>query len=85
MSPIKEVSKFMKSYDLLFQEPFTKSQEIDDTFVNIANDTGIKTAINYLKQMGAKKLDRNNFRIEYYINQFTDSKYTLEEKENGIK
>lgn len=56
MSPIKEVSKFMKSYDLLFQELFQKSQKIDDTFVNIANDTGIKTAINYLKQMGAKKI-----------------------------
>lgn len=85
MSPIKEVGKFIKSYDLLFQEPFQKSQKIDDTFVNISNDIGIKTAINYLKQIGAKTLDRNNFRIEYYINQFTDNNYTLEEKESGIK
>ena len=32
----------MKSYDLLFGEPFTKSQEIDDTFAKLANEKGLK-------------------------------------------
>lgn len=75
----------MKSYDLLFGEPFTKSQEIDDTFVKLANEKGLKEAINYLKQMGATTLDIDNFDIMYCINQFTDDNNSPEKKESFIK
>ena len=75
----------MKSYEKLFQEPFTRSQEIDDTFVKLANSKGTETAINYLKQIGAKTLDIDNFNIMYCINQFTDDNNSSEEKEEFIK
>lgn len=75
----------MKSYNLLFEEPFTKSQEIDDTFAKLANEKGLKESINYLKQMGATTLDIDNFDIMYCINQFTDDTNSLEKKETFIK
>lgn len=75
----------MKSYNLLFEEPFTKAQEIDDTFAKLANEKGLKESINYLKQMGATTLDIDNFDIMYCINQFTDDNNSLEKKETFIK
>lgn len=75
----------MKSYNLLFEEPFTKSQEIDDTFAKLANEKGLKEATSYLKQIGATTLDIDNFDIMYCINQFTDDTNSLEKKETFIK
>ncbi len=77
--------KCMKSYDLLFQAPFRQSQQIDDTFVDIANSKGLKAAINYLKQIGAQTLDMVNFIIKCRINEFTDSNYNQREKEENIR
>lgn len=85
VSSIKKEWKYMKSYDLLFQTPFNKSQELDDTFINLVHNEGIDAGIDYLKKMGAESLDMINYSIEYQLNQFTYNIYTQEEKEAKIK
>lgn len=62
----------------LFHEPFQQSQKIDDTFVERYNKDGFKAAIEYLKSVGATKVDIYNCDIKCRINKWTQS--NLDEK-----
>lgn len=74
----------MKSCKELFEEPFDKSQELDNTFAKISEEEGLKKGIDYLISKGATKLDMDSYEILYYINEYTKNKYSEEEKENII-
>ena len=72
----------MKNYNILFQERFHKSQIYDDNFSNLFNTKGLKEAIEYLKSIGATKLDMENYLIKYKINKWTQNDLSeLEKKE----
>lgn len=70
----------MKSYNELFNERFGKSQQIDNTFVELWSSEGLKSGIDYLKQVGATKLDIENYNIGYNISQWTKNILSAEEK-----
>lgn len=74
----------MKNWREFFEEPFEKSQELDNTFAKICDEEGLKKGIDYLISQGATKLDMDSYEILYYINEFTKNKYSEEEKENII-
>lgn len=61
----------MKNYKQLFDDEFTFSQIIDDTFPKIKHEQGFEKAIEYLKSLNCKWLDEYSFTILYTINQFT--------------
>lgn len=75
----------MESYIKLFHERFDKSTEFDATFANIWNSQGLKDAIEYLKSIGATRLDTSNFSILYAISEFTKNTRSDVDKENLIK
>lgn len=70
----------MKSYNELFNERFEKSQQVDNTFVELWSSEGLKSGIDYLKQIGATKLDIENFFIKYSISQWTKTTVSDQEK-----
>lgn len=70
----------MKSYNQLFKERFYNSQIIDETFSKIFNTEGLKSGIDYLKSIGATKLDIENYQIKYGINKWTQNDLNEEEK-----
>ena len=71
----------MKSYKYLFHEPFKKSQMIDERFTDLCNTEGMKSGINYLRSIGATKLDLDNYEIKYRISKWTQNDLTEQEKE----
>ena len=40
----------MKNYNLLFQEEFHNSQNIDETFAELCNKKGLKAGLEYFKK-----------------------------------
>lgn len=75
----------MKSYNQLFEERFQKSQLIDERFDEIFSKEGLKSGIDYLKSIGATKLDMDNYEIKYRLNEWTKNDLTEEEKEKSLK
>lgn len=75
----------MKSYNQLFEERFHNSQIIDETFSEIFNTEGLKSSIDYLKSIGATKLDMDNYQIKYRINKWTQNDLNEKEKEEFLK
>ncbi len=61
----------MKNYNLLFQEEFHNSQNIDETFADLCNKKGLKEGLEYLKEIGATWYDKENYEILYTISAFT--------------
>ncbi len=61
----------MKSYDLLFDEEFHNSQNIDEKFAELCNKKGLKAGLKYLKEIGATWYDKENYEILYTISAFT--------------
>ena len=61
----------MKSYNELFNDKFKISQQIDEKFSELNNTEGLESAINYLKQIGATRLDTDKYNIKYRINEWT--------------
>lgn len=70
----------MKSYNELFNERFEKSQQVDETFVDLWSSEGLKSGIDYLKQVGATKLDIEDYYIKYSISQWTKKILSAQEK-----
>ena len=67
-----------------FHKPYELSTQIDNTFAQIHNEEGLKSAIDYLLKMGATKLDKDNYQVTYAINEYTDENNTQEEKQRII-
>lgn len=67
-----------------FHKPYELSTQMDNTFAQIHNEEGLKTAIEYLVSMGATKLDKDNYQVTYAINEYTDENNTQEEKQRII-
>lgn len=74
----------MKNYNELFQNRFKKSQVIDEKFAELSNTEGLESGINYLKQIGATKLDMDNYDIKYRISEWTSNKLSNHEKINFL-
>ena len=68
----------------LFHKPFDRSAEIDDRFVKIWKNEGLKQAIEYLKSVGATTLDIKSYEILYKLNECTKKKTTKEEQQRLI-
>ena len=67
-----------------FHKPYELSTQIDNTFAQIHNEEGLKSAIDYLLKMGVTKLDKDNYQVTYAINEYTDENNTPEEKQRII-
>lgn len=70
----------MKSYNELFRNRFHRSTEIDEKFINIYKTKGLKEAIEYLKDIGATKLDMDNYTIKLRISDWTKNSLSNDEK-----
>lgn len=70
----------MKNYNELFNDRFNKSQQIDERFSELNNNEGLKSAINYLKEIGATTLDTDNYNIKYRISEWTKDTLSNHEK-----
>lgn len=70
----------MRSYVELFNDRFKRSQQIDERFSELNNTEGLKSGINYLKQIGATELDIDNYNIKFRISEWTKDTLTSEEK-----
>ena len=70
----------MKNYNELFNVRFKTSQQIDEKFAELYNKSGLKSGINYLKQIGATKLDMDNYDIKYRISEWTKNSLSDKEK-----
>lgn len=75
----------MKNYNILFEERFSKSQKYDENFSDLFNTKGLKEAIEYLKSIGATKLDIENYYIKYTINRWTQNDLNEAEKKELIE
>lgn len=74
----------MKSYNELFNDRFSKSQEIDEKFAELTNTEGLRSGINYLKQIGATTLDMDHYNIKYRISEWTKDTLSSQEKINFL-
>lgn len=74
----------MKNYNELFNDRFKRSQEIDETFAELYNSEGLKSGINYLKQIGATELDMDNYNIKFRISEWTKKDLLNNEKINFL-
>ena len=70
----------VKSYNQLFNDRFSRSQQIDEKFDELNNTEGLKSGINYLKEIGATKLDMDNYNIKYGISEWTKDTLSSNEK-----
>lgn len=70
----------MKNYNELFNTRFKTSQKIDEKFAELFNTSGLKEGIKYLKQVGATKLDMDNYNIKYRISEWTKDSLSNKEK-----
>ena len=70
----------MKNYNELFNTRFKTSQKIDEKFAELFNTSGLKEGIKYLKQVGATKLDMDNYNIKYRISEWTKNSLSDKEK-----
>lgn len=74
----------MKNYNELFNHRFKTSQQIDEKFAELCNEYGLKSGINYLKQIGATELDKDNYNIKYRISEWTKDTLSNQEKINFL-
>jgi len=70
----------LKNYNELFNNRFKTSQQIDEKFAELYNTHGLKNSIDYLKQIGATKLDMDNYNIKYRISEWTKDELSNQEK-----
>lgn len=70
----------MKSYNELFHDRFEVSQQIDERFVELYNTEGLKSGIDYLRQIGAKTLDMDHYDIKCKISEWTKNSLSDQEK-----
>lgn len=70
----------MKNYNELFHARFQRSQQIDEKYVELNNTEGLESAINYLKEIGATKIDRDNYGIKYRISEWTKDALSNDDK-----
>ena len=61
----------MKNYNLLFQEEFHNSQNIDETFAELCNTKGLNEGLKYFKKIGATYYGKEYYDILYTISAFT--------------
>ncbi len=64
----------------LFTEPYKESQIIDETFDKIRVEQGLKEAIEYLKSIGATKLDIKSYVINHHLDTFTKKSIPIEQR-----
>ena len=74
----------MKSYNQLFEKRFYESKIIDETFSKIFNEKGVDSSIDYLKSIGATKLDIDNYQIRDRISNWTQDNFNEEEKQKSM-
>lgn len=76
---------YMKNYSQLFDDRFEKSQQIDEQFSKIYNEKGLISGIEYLKSIGATKLDLDHYAIKYRIHKWTQNDMTEKQREDFLK
>ncbi len=70
----------IKDLKPLFTEPYTRSQEIDETFDKIRVEQGSQAAIDYLIKIGATKLDFKSYIVAHHLDQYTKNNLPYEKR-----
>ncbi len=61
----------MKNYNELFTYRFDKSQQIDEEFCKLYNRESLKSAVSFLKKLGATSLLMDDYHIKYRVSEWT--------------